>query len=466
MPDRTYSLIIPIYALDKDRERAFRFVLSKALAYSVFSEVIIVEQLNDGQTPLDLPEGVTRVNYRTDLEESHKSKLVNLGAMQATGDVLFVNDCDIWLDWRTATKELNKLEMFAYCKPFSHFVRLDQQDADRLIETNLAANRGTTITVPIAGSFAIMRSLFLLIGGMDERFTGWAQEDTELRARLGKWFPITVLDRLVGRHLYHDRDSTTIRAHARQYSHIFAQSATGTFLGNLRKVETSIPKPAQRPLDDTAYVVCHYGTANELRNTATRESLEWLTYSQDELPRLIFAELTCGTEPQYADFADNPHIDYIHIQGDDSNSDLMQKEAIYNHVLANHSKGEKVWIFGDSDILPIDSDWIAETRRKVLENPRAIVHGYSVWRDQEQERLQISIARFKTDKPRDYPAPGLVWATHADYIEEFTEGGRPSLTLICLQVLEMLCLSLSMAEWRTTGTTTIDTYPTDGYRGL
>lgn len=115
----------------------------------------------------------------------------------------------------------------------------------------------------------------------------------------------------------------------------------------------------RQTLDMTMISVFYDAGINELRKVATRKAVShWM--EQKNLPKeMMFVELGFNGVFTFSreDFPNE--INYIRIDGDDSNKYLFQKEHLWN-IAAKRAKYEKL-MFVDSDIAPLnDVDWFKE----------------------------------------------------------------------------------------------------------
>lgn len=115
----------------------------------------------------------------------------------------------------------------------------------------------------------------------------------------------------------------------------------------------------RQTLDMTMISVFYDAGINELRKVATRKAVShWM--EQQNLPKeMMFIELGFNGVFTFSQEDFPKEINYIRIDGDDSNKYLFQKEHLWN-IAAKRAKYEKL-MFVDSDIAPLnDVDWFKE----------------------------------------------------------------------------------------------------------
>lgn len=109
-------------------------------------------------------------------------------------------------------------------------------------------------------------------------------------------------------------------------------------------------------IDMTMVSVFYDASVNPLRKVATRKAVGcWM--KQKHLPReMMFVELGFNGEFTFSQDDFPKEIQYVRIDGNDSNKYLFQKEHLWN-IAAKRAKYEKL-MFVDSDIAPLDDvDW-------------------------------------------------------------------------------------------------------------
>lgn len=185
MTDRL-SVVLPILAGEPERRRNLELVASALLDAGV-DEVIIADQQVDGGEPVEVA-GTQRVAVAARRTLIERSRLVNLAALEATGDRLWVHDPDLILPFDEVVDRLES-EPAVLIKPFGAYVKLSRRDTERFwatrrIDARFFEDRRRLGETMGKGSYVIDRELFLALGGLHEGFVGEADEGFELVRRL------------------------------------------------------------------------------------------------------------------------------------------------------------------------------------------------------------------------------------------------------------------------------------------
>lgn len=162
-----------------------------------------------------LPEAEILVGTDDGTDPFHKTLALNRAASAATTDVFVIGDTDTWVPASQLRTALEHVEDGNWCRPWTRKVKLSQLDTERIIalddwgdhvtdqERRRAEDRGNVFWA--APPHMMSREHFYGVGGLDERFRGWGQEDQAfsfaLRAMVGK--PVSVPGIAV--HLWHPR---------------------------------------------------------------------------------------------------------------------------------------------------------------------------------------------------------------------------------------------------------------------
>ena len=172
-----------------------RLPLLRMTIGSIFSqrdvsvECIVVEQSTIREVH-GLPEGVRYIHlpHPEDAETWRKSWAFNVGVAEARADIVVCHDGDIMVPLNYAQEIIRRLRGENY--QTAHLQRflfsLDEISTENVIHTG-----GMNLTRPLdfirqnwkGGTVAITKDAFKLVGGYDERFTGWTAEDREFYDR-------------------------------------------------------------------------------------------------------------------------------------------------------------------------------------------------------------------------------------------------------------------------------------------
>jgi GT2 family glycosyltransferase len=247
----------------------------------------------------------------------------NIGARLARGDYVFFNNAEIVqagesLAHISATMKAagQPLCLRGVVKDLSYEYLIGRTpgELDR-IHTECDARRERTATADHAGLAAIPRTLFLAVGGIDERFDYWGKEDLDLAARLKRAGARYVYDeRLKSFHISHPANHVKQGSYARMISLLDENNARqavevnrGFLWGTLdppppETLEGTIILEADGDLDDLArrLELVVYGDCAERREAlvicleAARQQVEGLLAARyRNIPLLVVA-------PEYA----------------------------------------------------------------------------------------------------------------------------------------------------------------------
>lgn len=219
----TVSVVIPLFRPDVWRLQALAFVLGK-LAPAPVVEVLVVHQVRPHEVPwTSFPAGPFRtIPVKSDLDESHKARLVNVGLQESRGAFVWILDADIWAPYGQVLQDLPADAQAVM--PHRAIWRLSQEQTEAFYRGGRISTRGCHAVRKFGGgSLIVRRDLAMELGGMDERFRGWAPEDVEFAARIEAAAPVVRM-RHIALHLYHPRDVRALKRHARPYHWILAET--------------------------------------------------------------------------------------------------------------------------------------------------------------------------------------------------------------------------------------------------
>ena len=192
----SYSYVIAYREADSFRRRNLDYVLSWLASIQPTPEVIVIEQdaapmLNSEQ----LPE-FCRHQFAYNPGAFNKSWAYNLGADQATNEVLVFGDADMVIEPQLllAAVELCEQEVEAV-NPYQYLIEMtdDETSAVRAgMDPATIAREQSDLRKPrndeqlcfCGGLFVVHRATYFELGGMDERFQGWGGEDNAMSIKL------------------------------------------------------------------------------------------------------------------------------------------------------------------------------------------------------------------------------------------------------------------------------------------
>lgn len=142
-----------------------------------FGEVIVIEQ---GESPT-IKEITMSLNIAGDFT---RAELINTGVSIAKKDKILICDSDILLSYDSILATANLLENVDFVKP--HCTKLKNlskplecfNDFESLLSSKELEYRSKTTLCGTA--FAIRKNIFIELGGFDENFVGWGEEDHAL----------------------------------------------------------------------------------------------------------------------------------------------------------------------------------------------------------------------------------------------------------------------------------------------
>lgn len=198
------TIVIPVFNLSGDRYRNFWFVFSRICADGL--PLIVAEQYMDCSL-LGFPPGVGHLKYKSSSPYIEKSKLINEAVKMVETEYVWINDADVWTNYRKVKKKFQKGKITSDAvKPFKYFVKFDQDETERFMsrqKVSSSTKDHEAISDYGAGSFIIKKSI-IEAEPMNEEFIGWGFEDIEWGRKIQENHEIEVID-LVGAHMYHDQ---------------------------------------------------------------------------------------------------------------------------------------------------------------------------------------------------------------------------------------------------------------------
>lgn len=204
------TVIIPAYNLSGLRLRNFNFTLQRIKA-SQPDAIVVVYQSFGEKFPVQKEKGIRYLHVESKSDLIEKSKLINIGVMNSRTNFIWMNDADIVLPFSHVLARLN--DDMKFIQPFRRFIHLNEKDTECYIENKEVTIEKTEFIEGFgAGSFVANRKEFMRIGGMDERYIGWGFEDMEFSARVSVFSEAQKMMGLVGVHLYHEPDPSSLKA--------------------------------------------------------------------------------------------------------------------------------------------------------------------------------------------------------------------------------------------------------------
>jgi GT2 family glycosyltransferase len=210
--------VIPFRGLD--RKDCVRTVLQNIKAQK-FPEVDIVMVEQDGQTLYNLPE-FESVKYalsqnRTSGQPFTKAQAFNLGVSRLSASKVILHDADMMV-YDVYAGQINELlDRYDGVHIGANVLYINQPSTDVVNRTGRLAtdiNAEKTVKYYEGGSLACNVKTYIDIGGFNEDFIGYGNEDTEFFARLSttRFFNERSIDLV---HLWHGRNEGWTQHHAR-----------------------------------------------------------------------------------------------------------------------------------------------------------------------------------------------------------------------------------------------------------
>lgn len=214
MTEKDVTFIIPIFNLDEDRIENLKFVLSFILKTNkkvVLAEQTVFPRSNITNHLIDIVSGQYESNFKHELYFNsssliHKSGIINWATKNFVNTkYVWVNDVDFYMKFDSA---LNADWAKNFIKPYSVAKKLSKNESEKIktknpISINFSDPSTNYISLYSALSFIFNKEEFLEIGGMNEKYFGWGQEDVEFNNRVSALgIAVQELD-FKGIHLWH-----------------------------------------------------------------------------------------------------------------------------------------------------------------------------------------------------------------------------------------------------------------------
>jgi hypothetical protein len=172
-------------------------IKSIASQIDVNLECIVIEQDSMPRVKEHLPDWVryTFLRTHTDLSCYNRSAGFNLGAANASGEILILHDNDMLVS-KTYCRDIVRLvdKGFEALNTKRYVFYLKHDHSQRILNSihEIASESPEYIiqNLEAGGSMAITKRAYMQIGGMDEEFIGWGGEDVEFWNRcslLKRW---------------------------------------------------------------------------------------------------------------------------------------------------------------------------------------------------------------------------------------------------------------------------------------
>jgi len=163
-----------------------------------------------------LPDAEICVGTDDGVDPFHKTLALNRAAERASGDVYMVADADSWAPSSSIEDGLRAVQDGHWVRPWNLKLKIGQLDTGRVLENsdwngevddwmNGPRRMENLNTYWAAPPIMMSRDQFEAVGGLDERFRGWGQEDEAFALTLRALFGRQVSIRGYCVHLFHDR---------------------------------------------------------------------------------------------------------------------------------------------------------------------------------------------------------------------------------------------------------------------
>ena len=211
------TFIMPFRIECPERQRNLVFTINRLA--SLKARIILLEaDVEPKADTKSFPENVAYIFVEDSNPVFHRTRYINMLLKQATTEIVSVWDSDIVTTYsqiEETIKNIQKGYILAY--PYSgEYVMLTPDCSEEFIKTGNLNYLEEQNLEPIfnrpfcGGAFFVNRQQYLLVGGENERFTGWGPEDAERLRRVQimgcqvKW-----TEKGKAFHLYHPRSENS-----------------------------------------------------------------------------------------------------------------------------------------------------------------------------------------------------------------------------------------------------------------
>ena len=167
-------------------------------------EIVVSEQ---GYNKTEI-EGIDRHVFFNDSGLFQRSKVLNRGVLACTHQKVFIGDNDVVIHIDSLKKTLKLLGEYEAVNPYNKIIDLSEHDSNSFrMFLNLYFENNWNYrecVVFSGGCFAILKDVFIDIGGFDEDIIGWGGEDDALTIKIAALVNYIGNDS-IAYHLYHDR---------------------------------------------------------------------------------------------------------------------------------------------------------------------------------------------------------------------------------------------------------------------
>lgn len=188
------SVLVAFRDTDGTRTRLWDFIRERLQAHLPEAEIVV--GTDDGVDPF------------------HKTLALNRAASQATGDVFLLTDTDTWVPTEGIREAMAGVQERWY-RPWKVKVKLGEADTaavlaqgpawDGLVTAEQLKRRENRNAYWSAPPLMFTRAMWERVGGMDERFRGWGQEDDAFAASLVAFYGRGAQTEGTCVHLWHHR---------------------------------------------------------------------------------------------------------------------------------------------------------------------------------------------------------------------------------------------------------------------
>lgn len=205
--EKNITIIIPFFRSNIDRFLNLKCVLD-SLSHTNISVIVVEQKYNKHTIEKFIAKFYPNVQYiQSNLEISmiNKSMLVNTGVNHANTNYIWQLDSDVVLKWQKILESIP--ENKDIIKPFEYIVKLTKEESIEYRKngriTIKKGDKRDTVKKFGPMSFIIKKEIYLLEGGMDERFEGWSWEDIAFANKITKKYDVYTCNNIYGAHLFH-----------------------------------------------------------------------------------------------------------------------------------------------------------------------------------------------------------------------------------------------------------------------